>query len=191
MHKLSHLNVNICPNRIFSLPSGGEAHYPFPSGFLACHTTGKRPVPALLEVFHMLEGRAVLQPSDPEAPPCLDTRLPCFLASGGKREALGGRKGNSPGERALTAENTQVPHNRKEGTTGVVPKLHWEQGWKDWAVTHSLSCQMMQVGGTNWKVMSYLETHLAHNKWLSYSPSQGSCYNSSLIWLTAPLSLLI
>jgi len=79
----------------------------------------------------MLEGRAVLQPSDPEAPPCLDTRLPCFLASGGKREALGGRKGNSPGERALTAENTQVPHNRKEGTTGVVPKLHWEQGWKD------------------------------------------------------------
>lgn len=95
MHKLSHLNASICPKYIVSLSSGREVHsLPFPPAFLPCHMTGERPIPALLEVLRMLERRAVLQLSHPEAPSQLDTCL-CVLGSGRDRDS-GWQKGNVP-----------------------------------------------------------------------------------------------
>lgn len=80
-----------------------------------------------------------------------------------------------------------TPLNWKKGVTGIVPKLSWEQQWEDWATTHTVPHQAAHISGTNWRVASYLETHLAPSLWWFYSPSQGKCYNCSLCWLTAPL----
>lgn len=95
MHKLSHLNVNICPKYIFSLSSGGEAHSsPFSPSFsnllYGQWETDPSPVGSFLH--------AVLQLSDPERPH-LDACL-CFSVSGRDRESPGGRKRGSQGERA-------------------------------------------------------------------------------------------
>lgn len=80
-----------------------------------------------------------------------------------------------------------TPLNWKKGVTGIVPKLSWEQQREDWATTHTVPYQAAHISGTNWRVASYLETHLAPSLWWFYSPSQGKCYNCSLCWLTAPL----
>lgn len=155
MHKLTHLSVRICPKYIFFFPV-----VTFSLIFSSLSYNHRETNSCRLGSF--------LQAGfDTEAFPELDICL-CFSVFREIREALGDRKGRCPvGEaQASKTGNIQtlpISLSWKKGTTGVIPKLVQEQGWKDWAVTLSPPCQMMHIGGTNWRVMSYLETHLAHN----------------------------
>jgi len=65
--------------------------------------------------------------------------------------------GTEPGTKKGNTQVVPKALSWKKGISGVVPNL----GWEHCVVTHSLPCQMMHAGNTNWRVMSYLETHSA------------------------------
>lgn len=138
MHKLSHLNVNICPKHIFFLVIRWRSSLPFSPSFSSLLYDQWEARPSPVGGFP-----PVLQLLDPEAFSHLDACL-CFSVSGGHWDALGGRKGRSPVGEGLApkAGNMQVlpaPLSGKKGITGVRPKLGREQRWKDWAVTPHFS----------------------------------------------------